>query len=173
LIAKAPESPRIRRLAWNSRPEAGYGAWCTSLTALRKNNGPSRSRLLFVCCAIPDLAASGSQGWGRAEMPEITDAPVELPVTADAGPSLLAALAVPPGVFDDASMVQGNYTLTTRGGRSKAMRAGRSQETDPHGAEGSVLVASAETARRSDRCGSEGFAASRLSLGFALAIRFR
>ena len=134
-IAKARPFRRIRRPASSSRPAADCGAWCSFLTMLRGNNGPRRSRPRSGCSADSGFGGKRSQGWGRAEMPEITRRRwSKFTLNTGRSSGLLAALAVPPGCLRYRGLVPGKlYADHSRRARRKRRALGRSQEADAHG----------------------------------------
>ena len=136
------------------------------MTALRRNNGPLRSRPPSGCSADSGFGGKRSQGWGRAEMPEITEGSVEVHFQRGGrSASLLAALAVPPGCLGYRGVVPGQlHADHSRRARRKRRALGRSQETDAHGGGRLGAGGFGRAARIGRRCGSRRISASRVSL---------
>lgn len=134
-----------------------------------------------VTAAFRLLADSGfggerSRGWGRSEAPEITSG--ELP-----GLLLRSAGAAAPGsawwllslfhpaASDAVDWAQGNYALTTRGGRVESReRWGEPKKPTRMVTEGSVIVSTTEPRGSAADVSPDGFPHPVYRAGFALAI---
>ena len=152
----------------------GSGLWC----AAQFSNDATRDQWTMpLTAAFRLLADSGfggkrSQGWGRAEMPEITEGLGELPFNAGEANGAYWLLSLfHPAASDTVEWSHGNYTLTTRGGRVESdARWGDRKKQTRMVAEGSVLVASAEPRGSAADVAPEGFPHPVYRAGFALAI---
>jgi CRISPR type III-A-associated RAMP protein Csm4 len=112
-----------------------------------------------------------SQGWGRAELPEITEGKIEVRAKTEEAPAYWLLSLFHPAPSDSVEWSQGNYTLTTRGGRIESdARWGDHKKQTRMVAEGSVLVASAEPRGSAADVAPEGFPHPVYRAGFALAI---
>jgi CRISPR type III-A-associated RAMP protein Csm4 len=96
----------------------GSGLW----TVVRFENDAAREtwdgRLTAAFRLLADTGFGGerSRGWGRSEMPEITDGGISLNgASGDVGYWLLSLFH--PGASDHVDWRQGNYVVLTRGGR--------------------------------------------------------
>src|SRR4029079_6894222 len=117
--------------------------WCaaqSSSSAAREQWAePIKAAFRLLCDS--GFGGKRSQGWGRAEMPEITEGLVELQTGSDAerGYGLLSLFH--PSDSDAVDWSQGNYSLTTRGGRVESdARWGDPKKQTRMVSEGSVLV---------------------------------
>ena len=153
----------------------GSGLWCVAQFADSAAREQWTAPLTAVMRLLCDSGFGGkrSQGWGRAEMPEITEGLGELhfnPGEAANGAYWLLSL-FHPAASDNVEWSQGNYTLTTRGGRVESQaRWGDHKKQTRMVAEGSVLVASAEPRGAAADVAPEGFPHPVYRAGFALAI---
>jgi CRISPR type III-A-associated RAMP protein Csm4 len=127
----------------------------------------------FRLLADSGLGGERSRGWGRSEMPEITAG--ELPgllmkPQADAwGYWLLSVFS--PAESDAIDWAQGDYLLTTRGGRVESQAGwGDGKKLTRMVAEGSVLVAPSAPRGSAADVAPDGFAHPVYRAGFALAI---
>jgi CRISPR type III-A-associated RAMP protein Csm4 len=151
----------------------GSGLWCT---AQFRNDAARDQWTKPLTAAFRLLCDSGfggkrSQGWGRAEMPEITEGMVEVHASADQTPAYWLLSLFHPADSDAVDWNQGNYTLTTRGGRVESdARWGDHKKQTRMVSEGSVLVASAEPRGSAADVAPDGFPHPVYRSGFALAI---
>jgi CRISPR type III-A-associated RAMP protein Csm4 len=153
----------------------GSGLWC----AVHFDTSASQERWTGpLTAAFRLLSDSGfggkrSQGWGRAEMPEISEGGIEIHGGAKRDDDAYWLLSLfHPAASDAVEWSQGNYTLTTRGGRVESdARWGDFKKQTRMVAEGSVLVASAEPRGSAADVAPEGFPHPVYRAGFALAIR--
>jgi len=154
-------------------PESGL--WC----ACQFSDDAARERwnmplvAAFRLLADSGLGGKRSQGWGRADMPEIIESLSELFFGAresqNQGYWLLSLFH--PASSDAIDWHQGNYTLTTRGGRIESeARWGDQKKQTRMIAEGSVLVAAAEPRGSAANVAPDGFPHPVYRAGFALAI---
>ena len=142
--------------------EAARARWTAPLTAA------------FRLLADSGMGGEHSRGWGRSEMPEITSG--ELPglvfskPQADAwGYWLLSVFA--PAESDSVDWEQGDYLLTTRGGRVESSAGwGDGKKLTRMVAEGSVLVAASAPRGSAPDVAPDGFAHPVYRSGFALTI---
>jgi CRISPR type III-A-associated RAMP protein Csm4 len=153
----------------------GCGLWCV----VHFPNSVAQERWTKpLTAAFRLLSDSGfggkrSQGWGRAEMPEISEGLSEFQFqTEDAANEAYWLLSLfHPANSDTVEWSQGNYTLTTRGGRVESdARWGDHKKQTRMVAEGSVLVASAEPRGSAADVAPDGFPHPVYRAGFALAI---
>ncbi len=153
----------------------GCGLWCV----VNFSNSAAQERWTKpLTAAFRLLSDSGfggkrSQGWGRAEMPEISEGLSELQFhTEDVANGAYWLLSLfHPAASDTVEWSQGNYTLTTRGGRVESdARWGDPKKQTRMVAEGSVLVASAEPRGSAADVAPDGFPHPVYRAGFALAI---
>jgi CRISPR type III-A-associated RAMP protein Csm4 len=156
----------------------GSGLWC----AVQFSDDAARERWTApLTAAFRLLSDSGfggkrSQGWGRAEMPEITEGLVTIQANdvsanpeADRGFWLLSLFH--PAASDAVDWSQGNYSLTTRGGRVESdARWGDHKKQTRMVSEGSVLVAPAQPQGSAADVAPDGFPHPVYRAGFALAI---
>jgi len=140
-----------------------------------------------LTAAIRLLADSGlggerSRGWGRSEMPEITAGQLPGLVLRSLGArSVSPQYAAPawwllslfqPASSDWVDWSQGNYVLTTRGGRVESSAGwGEGKKPTRMVTEGSVIVAAAEPRGAATDVAPEGFKHPVYRAGFALAIQ--
>ncbi len=153
----------------------GSGLWCVchfSDDAARDQwTQPLTAAMRLLCDS--GFGGKRSQGWGRAEMPEITDGLGELHFhTSEPANGAYWLLSLfHPAASDTVEWSQGNYTLTTRGGRVESdARWGDPKKQTRMVAEGSVLVASAEPRGAAADVAPEGFPHPVYRSGFALTI---
>jgi CRISPR type III-A-associated RAMP protein Csm4 len=149
----------------------GSGLWCVaqfSNSAAREQwTQPLTAAFRLLCDS--GFGGKRSQGWGRAEMPEISDGLEELHFSEPGAYWLLSLFH--PASSDTVEWSQGNYTLTTRGGRVESdARWGDHKKQTRMVAEGSVLVASAEPRGAAADVAPDGFPHPVYRAGFALAI---
>src|SRR4029079_6987771 len=119
--------------------------WCaaqSSSSAAREQWAePIKAAFRLLCDS--GFGGKRSQGWGRAEMPEVADSLGELNFHVEEGASgaywLLSLFH--PAASDTVEWSQGNYTLTTRGGRVESDASwGDPKKQTRMVSEGSVLV---------------------------------
>lgn len=134
-----------------------------------------------VQAALRLLADSGfggerSRGWGRSEMPEILEGPLQKllfrrETPALDGPSGHWLLSLfHPADDDSVDWQQGNYSVLTRGGRVESSAGwGESKRDSRMVAEGSILVAAKLSGRAVD-VAPQGFAHPVYRAGFALSL---
>ncbi|MBZ5636248.1 MAG: type III-A CRISPR-associated RAMP protein Csm4 [Acidobacteriia bacterium] len=153
----------------------GSGLWCVAQFSNDAARDQWTKPLTAAFRLLSDSGFGGkrSQGWGRAEMPEVTDSLGELQFHTEDGANgaywLLSLFH--PAASDTVEWSQGNYTLTTRGGRVESdARWGDRKKQTRMVAEGSVLVASAEPRGSAADVAPEGFPHPVYRSGFALAI---
>ena len=151
----------------------GSGLWCmaqfSSSAAREQWTAPITAAFRLLCDS--GFGGKRSQGWGRAEMPEIAEGLVEIPVHGGADQAYWLLSLFHPASSDTVEWSQGNYTLTTRGGRVESdARWGDPKKQTRMVAEGSVLVASAEPRGAAADVAPEGFPHPVYRAGFALAI---
>lgn len=151
----------------------GSGLWCV---AQFSNDGARDLWTKPITAAFRLLADSGfggkrSQGWGRAEMPDITEGSIDVHVKSEEAPAYWLLSLFHPANSDSVDWSQGNYTLSTRGGRIESdARWGDQKKQTRMVSEGSVLVASAEPRGSAADVSPEGFPHPVYRSGFALAI---
>ncbi len=151
----------------------GSGLWCTCHFS---NSAAQEQWTKPLTAAFRLLSDSGfggkrSQGWGRAEMPEITEGAIEVGGNNDGGHAYWLLSLFHPAASDTVEWSQGNYTLTTRGGRVESdARWGDHKKQTRMVAEGSVLVASAEPRGSATDVAPDGFPHPVYRAGFALTI---
>lgn len=132
-----------------------------------------------LTAALRLLADSGfggerSRGWGRAEMPEIMAGEVaslvlKQPAKEPNGFWLLSLFN--PADSDGIDWQQGDYTLTTRGGRVESAAGwGEPKKLTRMVAEGSVLIAAAAPKGSAPDVAPDGFEHPVYRAGFALTI---
>jgi len=151
----------------------GSGLWCAvqfSDDAARDQwTAPLTAAMRLLCDS--GFGGKRSQGWGRAEMPEITEGLVELQTGSDAERGYWLLSLFHPSDSDAVDWSQGNYSLTTRGGRVESdARWGDPKKQTRMVSEGSVLVASTEPRGAATDVAPDGFAHPVYRCGFALAI---
>ena len=151
----------------------GSGLWCTVHFA---DSGAQERWTVPLTAAFRLLADSGfggkrSQGWGRAEMPEISQGAIEVHGNGGENHGYWLLSLFHPAASDTVEWSQGNYTLTTRGGRVESdARWGDHKKQTRMVAEGSVLVAAAEPRGSAADVAPDGFPHPVYRSGFALAI---
>jgi CRISPR type III-A-associated RAMP protein Csm4 len=153
----------------------GSGLWCVchfSDDAARDQwTKPLTAAMRLLCDS--GFGGKRSQGWGRAEMPEITDSLGELQFnTSESANGAYWLLSLfHPAASDTVEWSQGNYTLTTRGGRVESdARWGDPKKQTRMVTEGSVLVSTGEPRGAAADVAPEGFPHPVYRSGFALAI---
>jgi CRISPR type III-A-associated RAMP protein Csm4 len=151
----------------------GSGLWCvahfSNSAAQERWTAPLTAAFRLLCDS--GFGGKRSQGWGRAEMPEITEGMVEVHANTEEAPAYWLLSLFHPAASDTVEWSQGNYTLTTRGGRVESdARWGDPKKQTRMVAEGSVLVASAEPRGSAADVAPEGFPHPVYRSGFALAI---
>jgi len=151
----------------------GSGLWCTVHFA----DGGAQDRWTApLTAAFRLLSDSGfggkrSQGWGRAEMPEISKGAIEVHGNGAENHGYWLLSLFHPAASDTVEWSQGNYMLTTRGGRVESdSRWGDHKKQTRMVAEGSVLVAGAEPRGSATDVAPDGFPHPVYRSGFALAI---
>src|SRR5690242_20352860 len=154
-------------------PESGLWCACQFSGEAARERWSDPLAAAFRLLADSGFGGKRSQGWGRAEMPQITGSLSELSLgagdAANQGYWLLSLFH--PGSSDTIDWSQGNYTLTTRGGRVESdARWGDPKKQTRMVAEGSVLVASAEPRGSAANVAPDGFPHPVYRAGFALAI---
>ncbi len=128
----------------------------------------------FRLLADSGFGGERSRGWGRAEMPEITSGEVaslvlKQPAKEPNGFWLLSLFH--PADSDGIDWQQGDYTLTTRGGRVESAAGwGEPKKLTRMVAEGSVLMASSAPKGSAPDVAPDGFAHPVYRAGFALTI---
>jgi CRISPR type III-A-associated RAMP protein Csm4 len=141
-------------------------------TARERWTGPLTAA--FRLLADSGMGGERSRGWGRAEMPEITAG--ELPgllmkrQESDAtGYWLLSVFS--PAESDAIDWQQGDYVLTTRGGRVESSAGwGEGKKLTRMVAEGSVIVAPVAPRGSAADVAPEGFAHPVYRSGFAVSL---
>ena len=154
----------------------GSGLWCVCQFSgdAARERWSAALRAAFRLLADSGFGGKRSQGWGRAETPHIAESLDELTfgTSSDAPERAYWLLSLfHPAASDTVDWNQGNYTLTTRGGRVESdVRWGDHKKQTRMVAEGSVLVASAEPRGSAANVAPEGFPHPVYRAGFALAI---
>jgi len=134
--------------------------------------------------ALRLLADSGfggerSLGWGRSEMPEITDGalpdlilkPREAGAPGDSLSAYWMLSLFHPGVGEPVDWQRGQYTLATRGGRVESEAGwGRAKKLTRMVAEGSVLLAASEPRGAAPNVAPDEFPHPVYRAGFALCV---
>jgi CRISPR type III-A-associated RAMP protein Csm4 len=143
--------------------EATRDQWTAPLTAA------------FRLLADSGFGGERSRGWGRSETPEIIAG--ELPGLLLRSPAQASANAwwllslFHPAASDAVDWTQGNYALTTRGGRIESREGwGEQKRATRMVAEGSVIVAGSEPCGSAADVAPGGFPHPVYRSGFALAI---
>jgi CRISPR type III-A-associated RAMP protein Csm4 len=151
----------------------GSGLWC----ACHFSGSAAQERwtkpITAVFRLLSDSGFGGkrSQGWGRAEMPEITEGAIEVRGNSHERHAYWLLSLYHPSDSDSVEWSQGNYTLTTRGGRVESdARWGDRKKQTRMVAEGSVLVASSEPRGSVADVAPDGFPHPVYRAGFALAV---
>jgi CRISPR type III-A-associated RAMP protein Csm4 len=151
----------------------GSGLWCV---AHFSNSAAQERWTQPLTAAFRLLSDSGfggkrSQGWGRAETPEIKEGAIEVHGNTNEGHAYWLLSLFHPAASDTVEWSQGNYTLTTRGGRVESgVRWGDPKKQTRMVAEGSVLVASAEPRGSAADVAPDGFPHPVYRSGFALTV---
>jgi CRISPR type III-A-associated RAMP protein Csm4 len=149
----------------------GSGLWCIAHFSNSASQEQWTQPLTAAFRLLSDSGFGGkrSQGWGRADMPEISDSLEDFQFNETGAYWLLSLFH--PASSDTVEWSQGNYALTTRGGRVESdARWGDPKKQTRMVAEGSVLVASAEPRGSAADVAPEGFPHPVYRSGFALAI---
>jgi len=144
--------------------EAARDAWAPRVTAA------------FRLLADSGFGGGRSRGWGRSDAPEFTSGDLhELlslptpPLESAAGHWLLSLYH--PGAADTVDWQQGDYVMTTRGGRVESDAAwGDPKRLTRMIAEGSVIVSASEPGGAATDVAPEGFPHPVYRAGFALAV---
>jgi CRISPR type III-A-associated RAMP protein Csm4 len=143
--------------------EAARDKWTGPLTAA------------FRLLADSGMGGERSRGWGRSEMPEITAGELpglllKQPDSETASGYWLLSL-FHPGESDAVNWEQGDYVLTTRGGRVESQAGwGDGKKLTRMVAEGSVIVASSAPRGSATDVAPDGFTHPVYRAGFALTI---
>jgi CRISPR type III-A-associated RAMP protein Csm4 len=156
----------------------GSGLWTVATFSGKAARDEWTAPLTAAFRLLADSGFGGerSRGWGRSETPEIIAG--ELPglllkspgAPAPANAWWLLSL-FHPAASDAVDWTQGNYALTTRGGRVESREGwGEQKKATRMVAEGSVIVASAEPCGSAADVAPGGFAHPVYRAGFALAI---
>lgn len=151
---------------WTVAQFSGDGArdeWTVPLTAA------------FRLLADSGFGGERSQGWGRAEMPEITagELPGLLLKTPEQQetPAYWLLSLFHPSAADSIDWQQGNYSLTTRGGRIESSAGwGEAKKLTRMVAEGSVIVAASTPQGSAPDVAPDGFAHPVYRSGFAVTL---
>jgi CRISPR type III-A-associated RAMP protein Csm4 len=151
----------------------GSGLWCachfSGSAAQERWTAPLTAALRLLCDS--GFGGKRSQGWGRSEMPEITEGMVDVHTNTDGNHAYWLLSLFHPSDSDSVEWSQGNYTLTTRGGRVESdARWGDRKKQTRMVAEGSVLVASSEPRGSAADVAPDGFPHPVYRAGFALAV---
>jgi CRISPR type III-A-associated RAMP protein Csm4 len=151
----------------------GSGLWCSAHfsngAAQEQWTGPITAAFRLLCDS--GFGGKRSQGWGRAEMPEISEGGIQVHGSNGENHAYWLLSLFHPAASDTVEWSQGNYALTTRGGRIESdARWGDPKKQTRMVAEGSVLVASAEPRGSAADVAPEGFPHPVYRSGFALAI---
>jgi CRISPR type III-A-associated RAMP protein Csm4 len=151
----------------------GSGLWCV---AQFSNSAADEQWTKPLTAAFRLLCDSGfggkrSQGWGRAEMPEITEGLGGLLFNTSEPSAYWLLSLFHPASSDTVDWNQGNYTLTTRGGRVECDASWGDQKKQTRMvSEGSVLVSASEPRGAAADVSPEGFPHPVYRAGFALTI---
>jgi len=159
----------------------GAGLWFVAAFADDAAHARWRVPLEGVLRLLADSGFGGerSLGWGRSELPEITDG--ELPgllvklrenaESSETQPAYWMLSLFHPGEAEPVDWTRGQYSLTTRGGRVESA-AGWGQPKKPTRmvAEGSVLIASSEPRGAAPDVAPESFPHPVYRSGFALCL---
>jgi CRISPR type III-A-associated RAMP protein Csm4 len=131
----------------------------------------------FRLLADSGIGGGRSRGWGRSHMPDVIPGNLDALLlksnqTQPAGPQAYWILSLfHPGASDTVDWEQGNYALTTRGGRVESSAgSGAAKRLTRMVAEGSVLIAESELCGAAADVAPEGFPHPVYRSGFALAI---
>lgn len=150
----------------------GSGLWTVAQfandAAREQWAGPVAST--FRLLADSGFGGERSSGWGRSDAPVITDFDVAVSARETAAAYWLLSLFHPAG-SDTVDWAQGDYSLTTRGGRVESdARWGDGKKLTRMVAEGSVIVAGAEPRGTASDVAPDGFPHPVYRAGFALAV---
>jgi CRISPR type III-A-associated RAMP protein Csm4 len=155
----------------------GSGLWTAAAfsveAAREKWTGPLTAA--FRLLADSGFGGERSRGWGRSEAPEITEGELpgllmKSPQAAEASAWWLLSL-FHPADSDSVDWTQGNYALTTRGGRVESSAGwGEQKKATRMVSEGSVIVAAGAPCGAATDVAPDGFAHPVYRAGFALAI---
>jgi CRISPR type III-A-associated RAMP protein Csm4 len=151
----------------------GSGLWCMAHFSSSAAQEQWTKPLIAAFRLLSDSGFGGkrSQGWGRAEMPEITERVIEVHANTEETPAYWLLSLFHPAASDTVEWSQGNYTLTTRGGRVESdARWGDPKKQTRMVTEGSVLVASSAPRGSAADVAPDGFPHPVYRAGFALAI---
>ena len=126
----------------------------------------------FRLLADSGFGGGRSRGWGRSALPEFTSGDLHELLPARAGsPAYWLLSLFHPGADDTVDWRQGDYLMTTRGGRIESDAAwGERKRLTRMIAEGSVIVSAAEPRGEATDVAPEGFPHPVYRAGFALAI---
>jgi len=153
----------------------GSGLWCMAQFSESAAADQWSQPLIAAFRLLADSGFGGkrSQGWGRSETPDIQAAEGlgDMHFDTSQPPAYWMLSLFHPAHSDTVDWSQGNYTLTTRGGRVESdARWGDHKKQTRMVAEGSVLVASAEPRGSAADVAPDGFPHPVYRAGFALAI---
>ncbi len=151
----------------------GSGLWTVAQfatdAAREQWKGPVTSA--FRLLADSGFGGERSSGWGRADTPEITEGELVIDVKEPGAIGYWLLSLFHPADSDTVDWAQGDYSLTTRGGRVESdARWGDGKKLTRMVAEGSVIVASAEPRGTASDVAPDGFPHPVYRAGFALAI---
>ena len=150
------------------------GLWCTAQFSTDADRDQWTAPITAAFRLLSDSGFGGkrSQGWGRADLPDIIASEEALPFnTGEANGAYWLLSLFHPAATDMVEWSQGNYTVTTRGGRVESdARWGDPKKQTRMVTEGSVLVASAQPRGSVADVAPEGFAHPVYRSGFALTI---
>jgi CRISPR type III-A-associated RAMP protein Csm4 len=151
----------------------GSGLWCVAQFSddAARDHWTKPLTAAFRLLSDSGFGGKRSQGWGRAEQPEITEGMLEVSAKTDEAPAYWLLSLFHPGPSDTVDWSRGNYSLTTRGGRVESdARWGDHKKQTRMVSEGSVLVAASEPRGSATDVAPDGFAHPVYRSGFALAI---
>ncbi len=142
----------------------GAGLWFQASIADEKWN----DRVLGAVKLLGDSGFGGerSRGWGHAEVTAGED--LELAPPSEGGTAWWVLSLFHPGEADSVDWNQGNYAVTTRGGRAEG--TGELKKSTRMIAEGSVLVAAAALNGAASDVAPENFPHPVYRAGFAFAL---
>ncbi len=153
----------------------GAGLWAVASfendEAEAKWKGPLTAALRLL--ADSGFGGERSRGWGRCEMPEITEGDLSslLFSTPESSSAYWLLSLFHPSSEDQVDWNQGDYSLETRRGRIESDAShGDAKKPSRMVAEGSVLVSASSLRGASPDVAPEGFAHPVYRSGFALAI---
>ncbi len=151
----------------------GSGLWTVAQfaddAAREQWKGPVTSA--FRLLADSGFGGERSSGWARSDQPEITDDEIVINVKEPGAIGYWLLSLFHPADSDTVDWAQGDYSLTTRGGRVESdARWGDGKKLTRMVAEGSVIVASAEPRGAASDVAPDGFPHPVYRAGFALAI---